>query len=281
MCCECTDSFFLFQCFIVLQQSKTQYHRTNPFSHNYPYCFSTRLLSHPRSSEFHRAAMYPEWIVSGERNYGSQLLFCIYFDHCHLLCKSNHSIYYAEIAADLATNFVGYSLPSNWIGYSTAGSTPQVNFPLIGSICPILGFLPNTTFPPTIQSTSYNVLSTTTPNLSTVNSLIIQSNIVNNTAMFPSSVLDSFAIGDTSFGSNINYSSSYQKWIGVVPGIYQYIDIYFTDQSFGNVFFNDSNVMISLILKQGKKRITNASIPEIPKIIIRSPAFSNNIDDDN
>jgi len=176
----------------------------------------------------------------------------------------------------------GYTVPSNWVGYAAVGPdgvgyVPQINFPSSGSICALLGFLPSTTFPPSLTDKAYNVLSAVTPNIATVNSLVVQCSLVNNQASNVSTILDSFPIGNTSFGYNINYSPPYEKWISIAAGTYQTLDVFFTDQNLGRLQSNDSNVLISLLLKQGKRRIEDIQ-REKPKISsIDPPKFVEDI----
>ena len=61
------------------------------------------------------------------------------------------------------------------------------------------------------QSTNYSTNSTLTPQGSTINSIIVRCSLVNNRVGNPMDILDSFTIGATSFGSNINYAPSVNK----------------------------------------------------------------------
>jgi hypothetical protein len=186
----------------------------------------------------------------------------------------------------LGTVSSGYSVPSNWAGYAATGPdgtgyTPQVQFPSSGSVNQILGFTAGAKYPPSLNDKSSNYLSTITPNLATINSIIVQCSLVNNKASFPSTILDSFPIGDTSFGYNINYLPTYEKWIQVMGGTYQFLDIVFTDQNFGQIQANDSNVLISLLLKQGKRTFFEKNLIEKTaeqpksKIYVKPPSFRN------
>lgn len=100
---------------------------------------------------------------------------------------------------------------------------------------------------------SYNVLSNCTPNATPVNSIVVRSDIVNNNCAVPSDILDTFSI-NASFGSNIVYIPPYEKWISIQPGTYASLSIVFQDQNFFALQANDSNVLIALLLRQGKKK---------------------------
>ncbi len=119
------------------------------------------------------------------------------------------------------------------------------------------------TYPPSVQSTTYNTTGNTTPNISPVNSLILVSNIVNNPVTSPTNVLDTLAITNT-FGSNINYSPPYEKWVPCVQGSYSNFEIDLLDQNFDTIQANDSNILISLLLRQ-PKLITN-SLMQTPRL---------------
>jgi hypothetical protein len=139
--------------------------------------------------------------------------------------------------------------------YPTSTLTPQVIIPTytgIYGLGSIIGFIGGT-YPATAQSTSYNVLSNTTPNATPVNSIVVRSDIVNNPCAMPSDILDTFSIS-SSFGSNITYTPPYEKWISIQAGTYASLAIAFQDQNFTTLQANDPNVLIALLLRQGKKR---------------------------
>ena len=69
----------------------------------------------------------------------------------------------------------------------------------------------------------------------------------------PSDILDTFSI-NASFGSNIVYIPPYEKWISIQSGTYASLSIVFQDQNFFALQANDSNVLIALLLRQGKEK---------------------------
>ena len=172
----------------------------------------------------------------------------------------SNTTYYANqiVVSSLPTSLPsGYSAPTAGFngtnGYPTTTLTPRVVIPSNG-IGSILGYTAGT-YPPSTQTTSYSTISNTTPNATPVNSVIVQCDKVNNPCSVPSNVLDTFTINST-FGSNITYTPSYEKWIGLAPGTYSNLIITFCDQNYNLIQANDPNILISLLLKQGpKKRI--------------------------
>jgi hypothetical protein len=137
----------------------------------------------------------------------------------------------------------GFSAPSGF-QYSTNGYTPRVvissnNF---GSL---IGYVAGT-YPSNVQTSSNNTLGTTVPNLNPINSITITCSLVNNYVGNPTNLLDTFPISGVSFGSNINYSPYYEKWISLIAGRYNRMEITFLDQNFGVIQANDNNILISL-----------------------------------
>ena len=139
--------------------------------------------------------------------------------------------------------------------YPTSTLTPQVIIPAyigIFGIGSILGFLAGT-YPPIAQSTPYNILSNSLPNATPVNSIVVRSDVVNNPCAMPSDILDTFSIS-SNFGSNITYTPPYEKWVSIQSGTYANFSIAFQDQNFNTLQANDPNVLIALLIRQGKKK---------------------------
>jgi len=120
-----------------------------------------------------------------------------------------------------------------------------------GSIATIIGFATGT-YPSAVSTTSQSIKSTLTPVGSTVNSLIMQCSLVNNACTVPSDILDSMPIKDTSFGSNITYDPSFEKYIGLSNGTFNNFTFSFRDQNLNEIYAKDPNVSITLIIRQKK-----------------------------
>lgn len=143
----------------------------------------------------------------------------------------------AVIPANTSAN--GLTSFGTLIGYS-AGNYPNTAFPILPS--------------GTISSSnrSVNTLGNITPNLTPVNSLILTSNLVNNSITVPSNILDSFNI-NSEFGANITYTASFEKLVSLVSGKYQTMTLTLLDQNGNPIQANDGNILITLIIKFGKK----------------------------
>ncbi len=136
----------------------------------------------------------------------------------------------------------------------------------------LIGYLPNTyplntVYPVlpsgTLSATNYstNTLGNTTPNLTPVNSLIISCNLVDNNISIPSNILDSFNINAT-YGSNITYNANFEKFVSLVNGRYQNMTLTLLDQNGNAIQANDPNVLITLIIKLGKKKLLTYKLNE-------------------
>lgn len=187
-----------------------------------------------------------QYLISGGSN--------IYF-----LSIAVNVTYYANI---IVSTVVPISLPSGYtnntggavglgMGFPNVASTPQfqvvASSPAFGTI---IGFLTGL-YPPTVQATSYSITSNTTPNATPVNSLVIRCSLVVNACGFPTDILDAMPI-TSAFGTNINYQPSYEKWVGINGGRYLTLTITFQDQNFNTIQFNDTNILITLLIKKGK-----------------------------
>ena len=177
------------------------------------------------------------------------------------LCSSYNVSYYAvQLIAFVVPQLVslvalGYTQPSSGI-YSTIGTglptiaqTPQFQFSSVGSISTILGFVAGQNYPVAMpQLTSYNINSPNVPIGSTVNSIVVQCNLVSNAVSVPSDILDGIPI-TSSFGTNINYQPSFPKFVKIKDGIYNSFTITFSDQNLNTLFARDPNVSIVLMLR--------------------------------
>ncbi len=155
------------------------------------------------------------------------------------------------------------SLPTGY-SYATTGSlytgsanlpttayTPQFVLESTGSIATIIGFVPGSTYPSAQTTTNQSISSTLVPVGSTINSLVIQCSLVNNPVSFPSDILDSMPINDTSFGSNILYQP-YPNYMSLSNGTFNNFTFSFRDQNLNEIYARDPNVSITLIIRQKK-----------------------------
>lgn len=145
----------------------------------------------------------------------------------------------------------GWTTPANFQGFNAAVLTPTLVLAASGSIAPIIGFAPGTSFPAAPSATAVNFLSTSTPVGSTVNSLIMRCSLVSNNIVSPSDILDGFPINST-FGSNITYDPSFEKWVAMKDGTFSSLTLTLVDQNLNSIVSLDPNVAITLMIRRRK-----------------------------
>jgi hypothetical protein len=152
----------------------------------------------------------------------------------------------------------GYSYASAGTLYTSSANlpttsyTPQLVLSSAGSISTIIGFVSGATYPSTQSTTNQSILSTLTPVGSTVNSIIMQCSLVNNPVTSPSDILDSLPIHNSTFGSNITYEPSFEKFISLSDGTFNNFTFSFRDQNLNEIYARDPNVSITLIIRNKK-----------------------------
>lgn len=185
-------------------------------------------------------------------------------NNLYLKNSAGNNVYYINIAYNISAykiqlvcslvpttaqlTSLGLTNPAGWV-LPTASRCPQlvVLDPYFGKF---IGF--NVGTYPTTTTSNYNKVSDYSPQGSTVNSIILRSNLVNNNIGFPSDIIDSFAISNVSFGSNIDYQPSYEKWVRLQPGVYQNLSITMQDERFNDILMLDSNTVITLNIRNKK-----------------------------
>lgn len=153
----------------------------------------------------------------------------------------------------------GWTIPLSWIGFSTyaAERTPYITILSNNNFSDYIGFLPGnypTLAPAISRGTDYSVLSNKKPPIASyVNSIIVHCSLVNNPVVSPSDILDAFQISNTTFGENINYSPSVEKFVKLTKGSYSSMIITLTDQNNIPINFIDNNILITLLFRSKKK----------------------------
>ena len=182
-------------------------------------------------------------------------------DYVYFIQLAYNTAYYTvQLLTFLVPTLAGigtYTRPPSGL-YSTSGTglptisrVPQITFASTGSIRTIIGFAAGT-FPTTSQTSNYNTSSSLTPMGSTVNSIIMQCSLISNRCTFPSDIIDSMPINDTSFGSNIIYNPSFEKFVSISDGTFNNFTFSFRDQNLNEIYARDPNVSITLIIRPKK-----------------------------
>jgi hypothetical protein len=194
--------------------------------------------------------------------------FCI-TNGLYLINGNGQNVYYLSLVQDTTyyANQIllytvprslptGWTQPSNWIGYSTFTSdrTPYVQFVSGNLFNEYMGFNNNAIYPngagTTGRTTNYSVLSPNIPIGSYVNSIIVHCSLVNNAVISPSDILDAFQITNTTFGSNINYQPTVEKYVKLQAGSYNSMIITLTDQNNNPISLLDKNILITILFRK-------------------------------
>ena len=241
----------------------SSYYANRTFSLIFPTAATTTTISVTLPEGFYTVTDINSYIQQVCINYGA-----------YLIDSTGNYVYYQQLvynttyySVQLLLFSVPTTLPTGY-SYATAGSlgsvyttsaklpttahTPQFVLASTGSIATIIGFKTGTTYPSTQTTTSQTLLSTLTPVGSTVNSLILQCSLIDNPVTMPSDILDSMPIKETSFGSNITYDPSFEKFISLSNGTFNNFTFSFRDQNLNEIYARDPNVSITLIIRQKK-----------------------------
>jgi hypothetical protein len=147
----------------------------------------------------------------------------------------------------------GYTNPANVL-YNTVTITSPTCIQLVvpsTNITQLLGYSAGT-YPATPQSSTYSVVSTSTPNLTPVNSIIIRCSLSMNKHSIVPDALFSFS-PNTTYGSNIIIEPTIPGWIDCKEGIYSSIDITMVDQNYRPITLLDTNLVIQMLVKSAEE----------------------------
>lgn len=191
-----------------------------------------------------------------------QLFLELYFinNGLYLLDANGNNVYYFVMSYNVTYYAVqllfftlptslppGFTQPANFIGYPTVARTPILDI-TTGTFNVYIGYSPGT-YGSQLNTANSSFNSNITPVGSTVNSLVLRCNLVDNSVSRIPDVLDSFTIGATQFGTNINYEPAFQKYVKIKSGNFSDLTIQIDDQDGNTIRFLDSNVLITLILR--------------------------------
>jgi len=177
----------------------------------------------------------------------------------YLVDSTGNYVYYLEFITNAnyyAIQFNSYPVPTSLpAGYTNPGaitfpvvaSTPQLIVPSTNFTL-LIGFAAGT-YPAAFQATNYSVLSTSTPQVTPIQSLILACTLLSNKYSNPNTVLYSFSPAGTTFGSIIQSQPAFPSWVDIADGSYSFFDIQFLDQNFDNVILNDTNIVVQLLIK--------------------------------
>jgi hypothetical protein len=142
---------------------------------------------------------------------------------------------------------VGYTAPAGWLGYPLTTLVPRLIIPNT-NFQYLIGFTP-ATFPTAIQTTAYSVISSFTPQVSPVESMLLSCSLLNNKYSNPNTILYSFTAANTAFGSLIDSRPAEFAFVNIQDGSYPYFELRFLDQAFNPLMINDSNLIVQLLIE--------------------------------
>jgi hypothetical protein len=187
----------------------------------------------------------------------------------YLVDSTGNNVYYINLVIDSSAYAyqalfflvplslpVGYTVPSNLYVNFYSVTTQKTPFIIISSsnnFGSIIGFTSGN-YPSTNSLTAVNFISNTLANATPVNSIIMRCNLIKNDIAMPTDVLDSFTFQNTSFGSNGVYAPNFESNINLKSGTYSSLTITLVDQNFNRIAMNDSNVLITLLIKLPVKK---------------------------
>jgi hypothetical protein len=170
---------------------------------------------------------------------------------------------------------VGYTAPVGF-PYSASGYTSAIVIPpnsVFGyNFGGLIGFSSGT-YPSSPQTTIQYFYSDLVPNLP-VTQIIVRCNMISNGCTTPDDILDVIPIANSIYGDDVIYEPSFQKWIALKNGVYSNFFIYFQDQNYNPIPVQDPNIVVSMLIKQGKiqKKLVTETSNKTKQI---QPLFSN------
>jgi hypothetical protein len=178
----------------------------------------------------------------------------------YLIDGSGNFVYYLEILENPSLYSVqlneypvpialpaGWTAPSNHAGFPAVAVTPQFII-AANAFRDIIGFTA-ATYPAVAQITTQSQTSSTTPQVSPIQSVLMTCSLLNNQYSNPNTVLYSLNAADVAFGALINSIPVEREYIPIQSGSYVNFDLQFLDQNFNAMSLQDSNLVIQLSLK--------------------------------
>lgn len=237
-------------------------YNNNTISITFPYLATTKTLAIVLPDGFYQISdinnyIQLQMIANGLYLVATTGLNVYFFQMSVNINYYNIQVIMSAVPTTVASGtYSGYTLPPTgyWSviatnGLPTVSSTPSMTLASSGSISTMIGYATGT-YPST--SSSQSLSGTLTPVGSTVNALLIRCNLINNKLANPSDILDLVPINCT-FGSNLTYDPSFEKWIAIRDGTYSSMTITFCDQNLNTLYSRDPNLALSLLIRQKEK----------------------------
>lgn len=133
-------------------------------------------------------------------------------------------------------------------GYPVSAITPQFVI-LDNAFKTFTGFVP-ASYPSAPQSTTFSVLSQSTPKTSHVNSILVSCSLINNELARPNNIIFAFTASNVAFGDVIAPPVNELIWNNVQTGVYDWMRIQLLNELYEPILLRDINLTIQFILKK-------------------------------
>lgn len=177
----------------------------------------------------------------------------------YLVDSNGNYVYYIEFS----TNSTYYSVQFNCFLVpdalpATYSNPASLTFPAVAATTQLI--VPDSnfglvigqeagTYPTVAEASTQSFLSTFTPQVSPINSLLLSCTLLNNKFSVPNTILYSFSPAGVSFGELISNTPSALSFVDIQDGQYQNFKIQFLDQNFNRVILQDSEIVLQLLIK--------------------------------
>jgi hypothetical protein len=179
----------------------------------------------------------------------------------YLVDSSGDFVYYLEwelnisrYAVQLNAYPIPTALPMGWsnpggVVFPLVTETPQITILSTNNFKDIIGFNAGT-YPSVVQNTQFSFLSTIAPQVSPINSIIVECNLINNPLSTPSKLLYSFTPTNAIFGEVIKEQVPEFSFNDIQNGFYNQIIIKFKDQNLREMVINDPQIVVLLVIRK-------------------------------
>jgi hypothetical protein len=243
------DEIAMYNCFIYYSwfNMSTQF---NNLTCSYIFNTHTRTVTFP-----------PGYYAVSDINNFIQLQMFINGDY--LLDSNGNPVYYLSIQENpvyykvtLTATPIPSSLPTGYTNPNSitlSGNTPQLVFDS-SNFSLLLGFTASTTYPATTQTTTYQINSVITPEISPVYVINMNTNLSTSYGFFGANLntIYQFSPGNTTFGGQIQLVPQTLSFYSVDPTMYNYLMVTFTDQNNNALQINDTSLLITFIVRKKK-----------------------------
>lgn len=179
-------------------------------------------------------------------------------NYVYFLEFTTNTVYYAvqlnayAVPTSSSASASSYTKPSGatW-SYPSSTKTPQLTISSTNNFYKIVGFSAGT-YPSTQQSSTYSFKSDIVPQVSPVQSLIMNCSLLNNRYSVPSNLLFSFSPASVSFGSLITIQPPQHNFVDIYDGQYNSFTIEFRDQNLDTMQIIDTNIVVLLSIRNKK-----------------------------